>query len=98
MFILFPDIEILKPVTFSCGFPLCCDCKPRWLKEPSQLCGTNVFGLAETIYDGPTRFKGYSFFNETLSIDLECRRHAEESFDCFSDPVHCKIKLNVIKG
>ncbi|XP_015906637.1 leucine-rich repeat transmembrane protein FLRT3-like isoform X2 [Parasteatoda tepidariorum] len=54
------------------SLPLTCDCKARWMKEPAQLCGANVFGLAEAICNGPTPFKGYSFFNDTLPKDLVC--------------------------
>jgi hypothetical protein len=54
------------------SFPLSCDCNARWLKEPAQLCGTNLKRIAEAICDGPIKFRGHSFFNETLPKDLIC--------------------------
>lgn len=65
---VFPHVEIIGIE----GFPLNCDCRIRWLKEPGQQCGKNLYGLAGAVCNEPSRLKTRSFFNDTLPKDLVC--------------------------
>ncbi|KAG8197014.1 hypothetical protein JTE90_004286 [Oedothorax gibbosus] len=54
------------------SLPLSCDCHAKWLREPSQMCGANLYSLAEAVCNAPEPIKGRSFFNDTLPKDLVC--------------------------